>query len=146
MMGYYKNDEATAQAIDKDGWLHTGDLGTIDDKGNLFIRGRSKAMILSSSGQNIYPEEIEDKVNNQPGVSESVVVSRQGHLVALVYPDKAILKQPAYSKLTIDQLMDNNLVELNRQLPPYSQIAKIELVAEEFEKTPKRSIKRFMYK
>lgn len=146
MMGYYKNDEATAQAIDKDGWLHTGDLGTIDDKGNLFIRGRSKAMILSSSGQNIYPEEIEDKVNNQPGVSESVVVSRQGHLVALVYPDKAILKQPAYSKLTIEQLMDNNLVELNRQLPPYSQIAKIELVAEEFEKTPKRSIKRFMYK
>ena len=145
MMGYYKNEEATAQAIDKDGWLHTGDLGTMDAKGNLFIRGRSKAMILSSSGQNIYPEEIEDKVNNMPGVNESVVVSRQGRLVALVYPDRDILKQANYSTLTIEQLMEQNRAELNRQLPAYSQLAHIEIVEEEFQKTPKRSIKRFLY-
>ena len=145
MMGYYKNEEATAQALDKDGWLHTGDLGTIDKKGNLFIRGRSKAMILSSSGQNIYPEEIEDKVNNMPGVNESVVVSRQGRLVALVYPDSDVLKQPDYSTLTIEQLMEKNRIALNQQLPNYSQLSQIELVAEEFQKTPKRSIKRFLY-
>ena len=145
MMGYYKNQEATKQAIDKDGWLHTGDLGTMDAKGNLFIRGRSKAMILGSSGQNIYPEEIEDKVNNMPGVGESVVVSREGHLVALVYPEKDILKQSAYSEMTMEQLMEENRIALNKQLPNYSQLARIELVSEEFQKTPKRSIKRFLY-
>ncbi len=146
MMGYYKNEQATKAAIDKDGWLHTGDLGTIDAAGNLFIRGRSKAMILGPSGQNIYPEEIEDKVNNLAGVNESVVVGRDGKLVALVYPDMNILKQPQYKDATIQQIMNDNLVQLNQQLPHYSQVSKIELVDEEFEKTPKRSIKRFMYK
>ena len=143
MMGYYKNPEATAAAIDKDGWLHTGDLGTIDEKGRLFIRGRSKAMILSSNGQNIYPEEVEDKINNLPGVVESVLVQRDGSkLVALVFADE---KFDLKGK-TMEEQMRENLVTLNAQLPAYSHIAEIELVKEEFEKTPKRSIKRFMYK
>lgn len=142
MMGYYKNDEATAAAIDKDGWLHTGDLGTIDKEGHLFIRGRSKAMILSSNGQNIYPEEIEDKINNMPAVMESLVVSRQGKLVALVFADEAYKLQGK----TIEALMEENRKKLNTILPSYSQLAEIELVDKEFEKTPKRSIRRFMYK
>ena len=146
MMGYYKNPEATAQAIDSEGWLHTGDLGTIDKAGNLFIRGRSKAMILGANGQNIYPEEIEDKINNMPGVNESVVVDRKGQLVALVHPDEQVLRQSQYASMTIEQLMQQNLVELNKQLPHYAKLSSIELVAEEFAKTPKRSIKRFMYK
>ncbi len=143
MMGYYKNDEATKAAIDKDGWLHTGDLGTIDKAGRLFIRGRSKAMILSSNGQNIYPEEIEDKINNLPAVVESVLVQRDGHkLVALVFADEKYDLQGR----TMDQLMSDNLRTLNAGLPQYAQVAEIELVKEEFEKTPKRSIKRFLYK
>lgn len=143
MMGYYKNEEATKAAIDKDGWLHTGDLGTIDKQGRLFIRGRSKAMILSSNGQNIYPEEIEDKINNLPAVVESVLVQREGNkLVALVFPDE---KYDLQGK-TLDALMKENLKTLNVGLPQYAQVAEIELVKEEFEKTPKRSIKRFMYK
>ena len=142
MMGYYKNEEATASAIDKDGWLHTGDLGTIDKDGHLFIRGRSKAMILSSNGQNIYPEELEDKINNLPAVVESVVVSRNGRLVALVFADQKYDLQG----LTMQQLMNDNLKKLNTQLPAYSHISEIELVDKEFEKTPKRSIRRFLYK
>ena len=142
MMGYYKNPEATAATIDKDGWLHTGDLGTLDKDGHLFIRGRSKAMILSSNGQNIYPEEIEDKINNLPAVVESVVVGRNGRLVALVFADAKYDLQGQ----TIQQVMNDNLKRLNSTLPAYSQVAEIELVEQEFEKTPKRSIRRFLYK
>lgn len=142
MMGYYKNPEATALAIDNDGWLHTGDLGTLDKDGHLFIRGRSKAMILSSNGQNIYPEELEDKINNMPAVVESVVVSRNGKLVALVFADETY----NLNGQTMEQLMKDNLKKVNQQLPAYSQIAEVELVEKEFEKTPKRSIRRFLYK
>ena len=142
MMGYYKNEEATRAAIDKDGWLHTGDLGTLDKNGHLFIKGRSKAMILSSNGQNIYPEEIEDKLNNLPAVVESVVVGRKGKLVALVFADEKYNLQG----LTIQQQMAENLKTLNASLPAYEHITEIELVDKEFEKTPKRSIRRFLYK
>lgn len=142
MMGYYKNEEATKAAIDADGWLHTGDLGTIDKEGRLFIKGRSKAMILSSNGQNIYPEELEDKINNMPAVIESVVVGRDGHLVALVFADTQYNLQGK----TMPQLMEENRKKLNTIFPAYAQIAEIELVDKEFEKTPKRSIRRFLYK
>ena len=141
MMGYYKNEEATCNAIDKEGWLHTGDLGTMNKKGLLFIKGRSKAMILSSNGQNIYPEEIEDKINNLPGVVESLVVGRQGKIVALVYPDEKYDLQGKSMK----ELMNENLVQLNATLPAYSKVSSIVLVDKEFEKTPKRSIRRFLY-
>lgn len=141
MMGYYKNEEATKAAIDADGWLHTGDLGTMNENGHIFIRGRSKAMILSSNGQNIYPEEIEDKVNSMPAVVESVVVSREGKLVALVFADEKYDLQDR----TIKEVMDENLKELNAMLPVYSKLSEIVLVDKEFEKTPKRSIRRFLY-
>lgn len=146
MDGYYKNEEATQEALDNEGWLHTGDMGVIDSDGYLHIRGRCKNMILSANGQNIYPEEIEDKLNNMPFVSESIVVDREGKLVALVVPDT---DQVETEKLTEEQLteaMTENLKELNRQLPTYSQLGSYELFREEFEKTPKRSIKRFLYK
>lgn len=146
MDGYYKNEEATQEALDNEGWLHTGDMGVIDSDGYLHIRGRCKNMILSANGQNIYPEEIEDKLNNMPFVSESIVVDREGKLVALVVPDT---DQVETEKLTEEQLaeaMTENLKELNRQLPAYSQLGSYELFREEFEKTPKRSIKRFLYK
>ena len=142
----YKNEEATQEALDNEGWLHTGDMGVIDSDGYLHIRGRCKNMILSANGQNIYPEEIEDKLNNMPFVSESIVVDREGKLVALVVPDA---DQVETEKLTENQLaetMAENLKELNRQLPAYSQLSSYELFREEFEKTPKRSIKRFLYK
>lgn len=147
MMGYYKNEEATKTVFTEDGWMRTGDLGIVDKDGNIFLRGRSKNMILGPSGQNIYPEEIEDKLNSLPGVVESVVVDRDGKLVALVYPDNT----PEGKKLlrgatNFNALMEENRQVLNKQLPQYSQITAIELVANEFEKTPKRSIKRFMYK
>lgn len=147
MMGYYKNEEATKAVFTADGWMRTGDLGIIDAEGNIFIKGRSKNMILGPSGQNIYPEEIEDKLNNMPCVVESVVVDRGGKLVALVFPDNT----PEGKKLfhganNFNEIMEENRKELNKQLPQYSQITAIELVANEFEKTPKRSIKRFMYK
>ena len=147
MKGYYKNEEATKAIFTEDGWMRTGDLGIIDKDGNIFIKGRSKNMILGPSGQNIYPEEIEDKLNNLPGVVESVVVDRQGKLVALVYPDNTPEgKKLLHGATTFNELMEQNRKELNKLLPQYSQIASIELVANEFEKTPKRSIKRFMYK
>ncbi len=142
MIGYYKNEEATKAAIDADGWLHTGDLGTLDKDGHLFIKGRSKALILSSNGQNIYPEELEDKLANLPAVVESVVVGRNGKIVALVFPDEKYNLQGR----TMKELMDENRKKLNATLPAYSQIAEIELVDKEFEKTPKRSIRRFLYK
>ena len=145
MMGYYKNPEATAAALDKDGWLHTGDMGVIDEDGYLYIRGRCKNMILSANGQNIYPEEIEDKLNNMPFVSESIVVDRSEKLVALIYPDADQVSAENLSEEQLNEAMANNLKELNQQLPAYSQLTSYELYKEEFEKTPKRSIKRFLY-
>lgn len=143
MKGYYKNEEATKAVFTEDGWLRTGDLGIIDKDSNIFIKGRNKTMILSSTGQNIYPEEIEGKLNDMEGVSESVIVEREGKLVALVFPDyEGELK----FKQSIPELMRENLQKLNERLPKYAQIFNIEIRKQEFEKTPKRSIKRFLYK
>lgn len=139
-VGYYKNEEASAGAFTSDGWLRTGDLGTMDADGNVFIRGRIKSMILSANGQNIYPEEVEAVVNNQTGVAESVVVDRGGKLVALVYPDQNILKGADPAALTQEILQG-----ANRGLPSYSRLARVELQKAPFEKTPKMSIKRFLY-
>lgn len=141
MLGYYKNQQATEDAFLDDGWMRTGDVGVIDHKGNVFLRGRVKNMLLGSNGQNIYPEEIEDKLNSLDGVVESVVVERNGKLVGLVFPDTSI-----GDKAQIEQLMQENLKRLNEQLPAYEKVSSIELVEQEFEKTPKKSIKRFMYK
>lgn len=146
MSGYYKNDEATKAAFTEDGWLNTGDLGVIDADGNIFIRGRSKNMILSSNGQNIYPEEIEALVNNQPYVVESVVVDRALKLVALVYLDKKQIEADGLDGEAVSEKMHDMQVILNKALPSYSQISKVEIVEEPFEKTPKMSIKRFLYK
>ena len=145
-IGYYKNPEATANAFTEDGWLRTGDLGVMDADGNIFIRGRSKNMILSSSGQNIYPEEIEVVVNNQPFVLESVVVDRGGKLVALVYLDEQAIAKSLLDNEAKANIPENIRLGSNRQLPGYSQIAKVELVDKPFEKTPKMSIRRFLYK
>ncbi len=145
MLGYYKNDEATAQAIDKDGWYHTGDLGIIDKKGNLFIKGRSKNMILGPSGQNIFPEEIEDALNSLPMVMESLVVQRGKKLVALVHPDIDTCARNNMSSMDVEALMKENLKQLNASQPAYCKISHIEIHDEEFEKTPKKSIKRYLY-
>lgn len=142
MIGYYKNEEATKATFTEDGWLKTGDLGVLDANGNMFIRGRNKNMILGASGQNIYPEEIEDVINAQDGVGESLVVSRDGKLWALVYPDPEF----DLAGKNIEDVMAENKGKINKLLPNYSQIYQIELMNKEFEKTPKRSIKRFMYK
>ena len=141
-IGYYKNEEASATLFTDDGWLRTGDLGTMDADGNVFIRGRSKSMILSANGQNIYPEEVEAVVNNQPGVAESVVVDRAGKLVALVYPDQAILPESGEDQAELAETIRRGA---NRLLPNYSQLTKVELQKNPFEKTPKMSIKRFLY-
>ena len=143
MLGYYKNEEATHQALDKDGWYHTGDLGTIDGLGNIFIRGRIKNMLLGASGQNIYPEEIEDKFNSMPMVSESVVIQQGDKLVALVYPDHD--EQMNFTREELEDIMEQNRKDLNEQLPAYSRISAIRLHDEEFQKTPKKSIKRYLY-
>ena len=145
MLGYYKNPEATAQTIDKDGWYHTGDLGTMDHKGNVFINGRIKNMLLGPSGQNIYPEEIEDKLNSMPMVVESVVVQRDAKLVALIYPDLEEAKSQGVNEEALADIMEQNRNNLNQMLPAYERIAEVEIRQEEFEKTPKRSIKRFLY-
>ncbi len=144
MKGYYKNDEATASTI-KDGWMNTGDICQMDDDGFLYIRGRDKSMILGPSGQNIYPEEIEHAVNNLPYVSESLVVERGGKLVALIYPDYEAALKDGLSNTALEDLMRQNIKQVNADLPAYSQIADITLLQEEFEKTPKRSIKRYLY-
>ena len=146
MIGYYKNPEATANAFTEDGWLKTGDLGVIDAEGNIFIRGRSKNMILGPSGQNIYPEEIEAIVNNQPYVIESVVVDRGGKLVALVFTDEQAIAKALLDAEAKSEIPENIRLGANRQLPAYSQIYKVELQPQPFEKTPKMSIKRFLYK
>ena len=143
MSGYYKNEEATKAAFTEDGWMRTGDLGVLDAKGNIFIKGRSKNMILSANGQNIYPEEIEAAVNNQPYVIESVVVDRGASLVALVYVDKDKVKEDG---LVLDAQMNLLKAEVNKSMPAYSKISKVEVMDQPFEKTPKMSIKRFMYK
>ena len=143
MLGYYKNEEATHQAIDKDGWYHTGDLGTMDEKQNIFIRGRIKNMLLGASGQNIYPEEIEDKLNSMPMISESLVVQDGDKLVALVYPDQDEVVN--FSQEELEAVMDQNRENLNATLPAYSRISHIVLRDEEFQKTPKKSIKRYLY-
>ena len=143
MLGYYKNPEATAASIDADGWYHTGDLGTMDETGHIFIRGRIKNMLLGPSGQNIYPEEIEDKLNSLPMISESIVVQRDNHLVALVHPDSDEIVN--FTADELEDIMEQNRQQLNEQLPAYSRITAIELRDEEFAKTPKKSIKRYLY-
>ena len=147
MKGYYKNPEATEAVLDSDGWLHTGDMGTLGkpDNRTIFIRGRYKTMILSSNGQNIYTEEIEAKLNNMPYVAESLVIERNGHLVALVYPDTETAEANGVSAEALQQTMEKNRQDLNKLVAPYERVESIELVGEEFAKTPKKSIKRFLY-
>jgi long-chain acyl-CoA synthetase len=145
MDGYYKNPDATAAAIDPDGWLHTGDLGVIDAEGTIFIHGRSKTVILGPSGQNIYPEEIEAKLNSLPFVGESLVIERNGRLFALVYPDLERVDHLRIDERELVQRMEKNRLALNRILPPYASIAKIDVYSEEFQKTPTKKIKRFLY-
>ena len=146
MLGYYKNEEATRQAIDKDGWYHTGDLATMSADGHIFIRGRLKNMLLGANGQNVYPEEIEDKLNSMAMVSESLIVQRGDKLVALIHPDVDEAKSMGFSDDDIANIMEQNRQELNAGLPVYSKIQQVELFEEEFQKTPKKSIKRYLYK
>ncbi|MBQ4083049.1 MAG: AMP-binding protein [Bacteroidaceae bacterium] len=145
MLGYYKNEEATAETIDADGWYHTGDLGVMDKDGNVFIKGRSKNMLLGPSGQNIYPEEIEDQLNSLPYVSESLIVHRDGKLVALIHPDYDTAFKEDKTVQDVAAQMDANRIELNKNLPAYCQVSSVQIHSEEFEKTPKKSIKRFLY-
>ena len=145
MLGYYKNEEATAATLDKDGWYHTGDLGTMDAEGNVFINGRSKNMLLGPNGQNIYPEEIEDKLNSLTMVVESIVVQRDNKLVALVHPDLDEAKNMGFTKEDLQGIMEQNRETLNQMLPAYEKISEVEIHEDEFEKTPKKSIKRYLY-
>ena len=146
MKGYYKNPEATAEVFTEDGWLRTGDLGTIDEDNFLYIRGRSKTMILSSSGQNIFPEEIEARLNNLPFVLESLIIERNKKLVALVYADYEALDSLGLNNPdSLKAVMDENLKNLNNSVAAYEKVSKIQLYPTEFEKTPKRSIKRYLY-
>lgn len=145
MLGYYKNEEATRETIDKDGWYHTGDLGIMDAEGNIFIKGRSKNMLLGANGQNIYPEEIEDKLNNQMLVNESIVIQKGERLYGLVYPDFDEAEKLGLQKSDLVELMEQNRQALNAELPNYAQLSGIKIYDEEFEKTPKKSIKRFLY-
>lgn len=145
MIGYYKNPDATEAVLDAEGWLHTGDMGTISQDGTIFIRGRYKTMILSANGQNIYPEEIEAKLNNMSYVAESLVVERGKHLVALVYPDYEAMDRDKIPNEQLPEIMEQVRKDLNKAVAPYEQIDKIQLIANEFEKTPKRSIKRYLY-
>ena len=146
MQGYYKNPTATEAVLDSDGWLHTGDMGIVSEDGTISIKGRSKTMILSANGQNIYPEEIEAKLNNLPYVGESLIIERGSKLVALVFPDHDSMTKSKLTNEMMPLVMNKVREELNRQLAPYEQISAIELQAEEFEKTPKKSIKRYLYK
>lgn len=146
MLGYYKNKEDTLKVIDKDGWLHTGDLGYVDKNGFIFIKGRSKSMILGSNGKNIYPEEIESMLNNRYAIAESIVVHRDNKLIALVSPDAEIIKKNKISESDLSKLLKQHQKVLNNKLPKYINISAIEIHAEEFERTPKKSIKRYLYK
>lgn len=145
MLGYYKNESATSQTIDKDGWLHTGDMAIKDADGNIFIKGRCKNMLLTASGQNIYPEEIEARLNNMPYVNESLVILKENKLVALVYPDNEDAFSHGMNKKQLEEALELNRIKLNKVLPAYSQITQVKLYPEEFEKTAKKSIKRFLY-
>ena len=145
MLGYYKNPEATAAALDAEGWYHTGDLGVLDEAGNLFIRGRCKNMLLGSNGQNIYPEEIEDKLNTLPYVMESVVIQKGDKLHALIHPDYEEAEKAGLDENALNRQMEENRRMINTMVNAYEQIVSIRLHKEEFEKTPKRSIKRFLY-
>lgn len=145
MAGYYKNQEATEKVIDKDGWLHTGDMGTVNNDDTIFIKGRYKTMILGANGQNIYPEEIESKLNNMPFIMESLVIEKDGRLVALVYPDYEAVDDYGIANEDLPVAMEEIRKNLNKEVAPYEQIAKIHLYPTEFEKTPKRSIKRYLY-
>lgn len=145
MVGYYKNPVATKEALEKDGWLHTGDLGTLGKDGSLYIKGRSKSMILDASGQNIYPEEIEAVINNMPLVQEALVIERDGRLMALVYPDMEMKEQMEMNTETLKQEIKDYKNQINKDVPKYMQIASIQIVDKEFAKTPKKSIKRFLY-
>ena len=145
-IGYFKNPEASANAFTEDGWLKTGDLGIMDKDGNIFIKGRSKSMILTANGQNVYPEELEAIINTQPYVAESVVVDRAGKIVALVYLDQDAIKNAGLDEEAVADIPENIRIATNRKLPGYSQIAKVEIMLEPFQKTPKMSIKRFLYK
>ena len=146
MLGYYKNEEATAQTLDSEGWYHTGDLGTMDADGNVYIKGRSKNMLLGANGQNIYPEEIEDRLNSMAMVNECVVVQRGEKLVGMVYPDFDEAATMRLNESDLEGIMEQNRQELNSTQPAYCKLAAIEIVKEEFEKTPKKSIKRYLYK
>jgi len=145
MMGYYKNEEATADAIDSEGWLHTGDLGVIDSKDFIYIRGRSKNMLLGPSGQNIYPEEMEAKLCNYPFVLECVITEREGKMVAFVFPDPERIEKEKPDEKRLKEIMDENCKHVNRELPKFAQLSSIILVDKEFDKTPKRNIKRYLY-
>lgn len=145
MLGYYKNPEATAAAIDKDGWMHTGDLGLMDEYGYVYIKGRSKNMLLGSSGQNIYPEEVEGKLNMLPYVEESIMIQKGNLFYGLVYPAEELVRKDGLTPLQLAEIMEQNRRELNSELPNYSQLSGIKIVDKEFEKTPKRSIKRYLY-
>ena len=145
MLGYYKNEEATKEVLDKEGWYHTGDLGTMSADGHLFLRGRIKNMLLGSNGQNVYPEEIEDKLNSMSMVSECIVVQRGDKIVGLVYPDFDEAKEMGFSQSDLQEIMEQNRLELNNMLPSFCHLSAIELRDEEFAKTPKKSIKRYLY-
>jgi long-chain acyl-CoA synthetase len=145
MQGYYKNEAATKAAIDKEGWLHTGDMGILDEDGFIYIKGRCKNMILGPSGQNIYPEEIESRLNNMPLVQESLIIEHKNKLTALVYPDIETVDSRKISDEKLKIIMENNRKKLNEQLPAYSHINNLEIYPEEFEKTPTKKIKRFLY-
>lgn len=145
MLGYYKNEKATEETIDKEGWLHTGDMAIKDEQGNIYIKGRCKNMLLTASGQNIYPEEIEAWLNNMPFVNESLVILQNNKLIALVYPDNEEAFQQNMNAHQLEEAIENNRIELNSQLPAYAQITRIKLYPEEFEKTAKKSIKRYLY-
>ena len=145
MMGYYKNEEATNAVLDKDGWLHTGDMGIMDEDGTIYIKGRCKTMILTGTGQNIYPEEIEDKLNNLPLVLESLIVERNGVLTALIVPDYDTAAQENVGKEELQKMMEENIKTLNTMVASYERVSLMEIRDSEFEKTPKRSIKRYLY-
>jgi long-chain acyl-CoA synthetase len=145
MLGYYKKQEETDKVIDKDGWLHTGDLGVVDKQSFIHIRGRSKCMILGPSGENIYPEEIESQLSNYPFVQEQLIIADHNKLVALIFPDLEKVEKEGLKEAELAAIMEDNKKELNKTLPKYSQICRIRIQDKEFDKTPKQSIKRFKY-
>jgi long-chain acyl-CoA synthetase len=145
MSGYYKNEKATREIIDDEGWMHTGDLGIIDSEGNIFIKGRSKSMILGPSGKNIYPEEVESVINNKEYINESVVISEENKLVALIFPDYEMIKRDNISEEQLTNVLETIRKEVNERLPEFMAVGKFRIHPEEFAKTPKRSIKRFLY-